>query len=281
MDMAALMTYGPGRRVDFDWKSWMSTPFIVGNWKMNGVSADLTETMILVKLLQAQPLDARVALCPPATLIERMARALADSDILVGGGDCHADRIGAFTGDISAEMLADAGASLVLVGHSERRATHGETDAMVAAKAAAAMRAGLEPIVCVGESLAQRDAGVALEVVAHQVFNSVPASLRAADGVVAPMAVAYEPIWAIGTGLIPSIAQIEEVHGLIRDTLVRRLGEGARKVAILYGGSVTPSNASEILRATEVGGALVGRASLKAHHFLQIIAAGSSARQVA
>jgi len=240
---------------------------------MNGVSADLAEAAVLMKLFEASRQKARVGLCAPSTLIERLSRVLAGSPIQVGAGDCHAEPFGSFTGDVSAEMLADAGASLVIVGHSERRATHNETDAMVGAKAVAALRAGLEPIICVGETYAQREAGKALAIVGRQVFSSVPASLCDASDVKARVAIAYEPIWAIGTGLVPSLAQIEEMHGMIRETLVRRLGEGGRGVNILYGGSVTPGNAAQILRVKDVGGALVGRASLKAHHFMRIIEA--------
>jgi triosephosphate isomerase len=242
---------------------------IVGNWKMNGRAADLGEARALADALAQQPANARVGLCPPATLVERMAQALDGSQVLVGGQDCHAAASGAFTGDISAEMLLDTGARLVIVGHSERRAGHGETDAMVAAKAAAAVRAGLEPIICVGESLAEREGGQALQIVTSQVEGSVPATLAGA-----PFAVAYEPIWAIGTGLTPSLEQIEDVHAAIRAALRRILGEDGAKAPILYGGSVKPENAALILAAAEVGGALVGGASLKAADFLQIIRAG-------
>jgi triosephosphate isomerase len=251
----------------------MAVPLIIGNWKMNGVAADLAQAEALAAMLRATPHRARVALCPPATLIERMARLLAGTDVLVGAGDAHAEPSGAFTGDVSAEMLADAGARLVIVGHSERRATHRETDAMVGAKAFAVLRAGLEPIICVGETFAQREAGRALDVVKGQIATSVPAQLKDADALSARVAIAYEPVWAIGTGLVPTIAQIEEAHGAIRKALIQRLGEGGRQVNILYGGSVTPDNAREILHAHDVGGALVGRASLKADAFMRIIEA--------
>jgi triosephosphate isomerase len=208
-----------------------------------------------------------VAICPPATLIDRLSRELADSGVEVGGQDCHAEACGAFTGDICAEMLADAGATLVILGHSERRAGHGETDAIVSSKVEAALRAGLEPIVCVGETLAQRQAGQAVEVVSRQVAQSLPDALAGKA-----FSVAYEPVWAIGTGLTPTTPQIEEVHVAVRAALISRLGEGARTAAILYGGSVKPSNAAEILHAREVGGALVGGASLKAVDFLGIVA---------
>jgi triosephosphate isomerase (TIM) len=191
-----------------------------------------------------------------------------DSAVEVGGQDCHAETSGAFTGDVSAGMLADAGAGLVILGHSERRAMHGETDADVAAKVEAALAAGLEPIICVGETLEQREAGQAVAVVQAQIAGSLPNSLNNI-----PFAVAYEPVWAIGTGLTPTTAQIEEVHRAVRAAMVERLGETARSAPILYGGSVKPSNAGEILRTPEVGGALVGGASLKAEDFLAIIRA--------
>jgi len=246
----------------------MTTPWIVGNWKMNGLAADLTEARALAAGVARDGAPARVGLCPAATLISRMAEALAGSSVAVGGQDCRAEPAGAFTGDVSAEMLADAGASLVIVGHSERRAGYGETDAVVAAKALAAVRAGLEPIICVGETLAQRQAGQALEIVTGQVRGSIPPTLSAT-----PFAVAYEPVWAIGTGLTPSLAEIEEVHAAIRRALRDLFGDAATQ-PILYGGSVKPDNAREILGAAEVGGALVGGASLKAADFLRIIGAG-------
>jgi len=239
-------------------------PLIAGNWKMNGLGADLDEARAIAAGVGG--VAARVALCAPATLVERMSRALAGTHVLVGGEDCHAAASGAFTGDVSAEMLADAGARLVIVGHSERRAGYGETDAVVAAKAQAALRAGLEPIVCVGETLEQRKAGAALPVVEAQVRGSLPAELAAT-----PFAVAYEPVWAIGTGLTPSTVEIEEVHRAIRAVLVDMFGAHGKATPILYGGSVKPTNAGEILHAAEVGGALVGGASLKAKDFLGII----------
>ena len=242
------------------------TPLIAGNWKMNGLAASLDEAKAIAAGLAGAP--ARVALCPPAVLLHRMAEALAGSRVLVGGQDHRAEVAGAFTGDISAEMLADAGATLTILGHSERRAGHGETDATVAAKVGAALRAGLEPIVCVGETLEERKAGDALAVVTGQVRGSLPAELAGR-----PFSVAYEPVWAIGTGLTPTTPEIEEVHRAIRATLVEQFGEAGRAVPILYGGSVKPSNAAEILHADEVGGALVGGASLKADDFLGIVRA--------
>ncbi|MES2894628.1 MAG: triose-phosphate isomerase [Pseudomonadota bacterium] len=242
------------------------TPLIAGNWKMNGVAASLAEALATAAGLGET--TARVAICPPATLTARAAAALKDTKVLVGGQDCRAETSGAFTGDISAAMLADAGASLVILGHSERRAGYGETDALVAAKTSAALTAGLEPIVCVGETLDERKAGKALEIVTGQVRGSLPAELAGKA-----FSVAYEPVWAIGTGLTPSTAEIEEVHVAIRATLVQIFGDHGKTPAILYGGSVKPSNAAEILHAAEVGGALVGGASLKAEDFLGIIRA--------
>ena len=244
------------------------TRLIAGNWKMNGTGADLSEAQTLMQDLAQTPAATRVALCPPATLIARMAWFLREGALEVGGQDCRAEISGAYTGDISAEMLADAGAKLVILGHSERRAGYGETDALVAAKAEAALRAGLEPIICVGETLQEREAGRAVEVVRGQVMGSLPASR---DG--AARAVQRGGQRAIGTGLTPTLEQIEEVHAAVRAAMVERLGEGGRTAPILYGGSVKPANAAEILAVPEVGGALVGGASLKAADFLGIIRA--------
>lgn len=245
-----------------------SVKLVAGNWKMNGLGASLGEAEALAKALQEQAAACRVALCPPATLVERMARALAGGPVELGGQDCHAEASGAFTGSVSAAMLVDAGATLVILGHSERRAGFGETDADVAAKVEAALAAGLEPIICIGETLAEREAGQAVEVVSRQVAGSLPSSLAGKA-----FAVAYEPVWAIGTGLTPTLEQIEEVHAAVRAAMVAKLGEGGRVAPILYGGSVKPSNAAEILAVAEVGGALVGGASLKAEDFLGIIRA--------
>jgi triosephosphate isomerase len=242
------------------------TPFIAGNWKMNGLASSLSEAKAVADGVGATRV--RVAICPPSLLISRMADALAGSKVLVGGQDAHWDDAGAFTGDVSAEMLADAGAKVVILGHSERRDAYRESDELVAKKVLAALRHGLEPIVCVGETLQQREAGETLAVVTGQVRGSLPAELKGRA-----FAVAYEPVWAIGTGLTPNLPQIEEVHGAIRRTLVERFGQEAEIVPILYGGSVKPSNAAEILHAREVGGALVGGASLKAEDFLAIIRA--------
>jgi triosephosphate isomerase (TIM) len=243
-------------------------PLIAGNWKMNGVAESLDEARALAASLDETSAAADVALCPPATLIRLMAQTLAGTSVRVGGQDCRAEPSGAFTGDISAEMLVEAGAELVILGHSERRAGHGETDAIVAAKVEGALRAGLTPIVCVGETLEEREAGWALGVVTGQVEDSLPDALAST-----PFAVAYEPVWAIGSGQTPTIDQIEEVHRAIRGVLERRFGETGKLAPILYGGSVKPANAREILAAAEVGGALVGGASLKAADFLPIVRA--------
>jgi len=243
-------------------------PLIAGNWKMNGLAQALDEARAIVAGLDAAPAAARVAICPPATLLDRLSQALEGSSVLTGGQDCHVKTSGAHTGDIAAAMLIDAGAALVILGHSERRGDHGETSALVAAKVETALAAGLEPIICVGESLAQREAGSALEVVTAQVRESLPAVLAGQA-----FSVAYEPIWAIGTGRTATVADIEEMHAAIRAQLVSMFGQAGKTPPILYGGSVKPDNAVEILRAAEVGGALVGGASLKAADFLAIIAA--------
>jgi len=243
-------------------------PLIAGNWKMFGLAAAIDEARQVAEALKIHPAAARVALCPPATLVERMARALEGSDVIVGGQDLHAEACGAFTGDISGEMLADAGARMVILGHSERRSAYGETDDLVARKAKAALRAGLEPIICVGETLEEHKAGRTLEVICGQAKGSLPAELAGHA-----FAVAYEPVWAIGTGLTPTLDQIEEAHLALRGAMVEALGEAGRAAPILYGGSVKPDNAAEILKVREVGGALVGGASLKAADFLTIIRA--------
>ncbi len=235
---------------------------------MFGLAAALDEARAVAGAVDEWAPAARVAICPPATLLARMADLLAGTGVAVGGQDCRPEPQGAFTGCVSAEMLADAGASLVILGHSERRAIYGETDAEVAAKVEAALRAGLEPIVCIGESLAERRDGRTLERVLSQVGASLPDAL---DG--KPFCIAYEPVWAIGSGLTPTLDQIAEVHGAIRGALAARWGENGRTAPILYGGSVKPANAAEILAVAEVGGALVGGASLTAADFLPIVRA--------
>jgi len=238
---------------------------IAGNWKMNGASTALAEIETIAAGLEGRA-DALV--CPPATLLSRAAERVRGSALMLGGQDCHDKPSGAFTGEIAAEMLEDAGASHVIVGHSERRSLFGETDATVRAKAEAAFRAGLVPIVCVGETEAERDAGRAEAVVERQLASSLP------DGANADrLVVAYEPVWAIGTGRTPTEADIAAIHAHIRRLLVRRFGEAGAGMRVLYGGSVKPDNAAAILRLENVDGALVGGASLKARDFLGILAA--------
>jgi triosephosphate isomerase len=241
-------------------------PLIAGNWKMHGLEAELDEARAMAAAVDAHPPAARVALFPPATLIGRLADLLAGSSIAVGGQDCRSEASGPYTGDLSAEMLADAGATMVILGHSERRAGHGETDALIAAKAAGAMRAGLEPIVCVGEGEADREAARAVEVVTGQVRGSLPGAIAEAS-----FAVAYEPVWAIGSGRTPLLAEIGEMHRAIRAVLAQRFGDAGRRAPILYGGSVKPANAGAILRQADVGGALVGGASLTVEQFVPIL----------
>jgi triosephosphate isomerase len=243
-------------------------PLIAGNWKMNGLKASTAEFEAMLAGASAVAAKADLLVCPPATLIAAFAeRARGSKTLGVGAQDCHPKPTGAHTGDISAEMLADAGASAVIVGHSERRADHGESDALVRQKAEAAWRAGLVAIVCVGETQHQRDAGQTLDICRGQLQLSLPDSARAGN-----LVVAYEPVWAIGTGLTPTAGDVEQVHKLIRELLIARFnGEGA-KIRILYGGSVKPSNAAELMAVANVNGALVGGASLKAADFLAIAA---------
>lgn len=237
---------------------------VAGNWKMNGLRAALAEVRAMVD--GARSLDrVDLAVCPPATLAALVGEALRGSPIALGGQDCHHKAAGAHTGEISAEMWADLGARFVIVGHSERRQFHGETDAIVAAKAVAACRAGLSPIICVGESLQERDAGETLSVVARQLAGSVPDEAARPDTVIA-----YEPVWAIGTGRTPTLAQVEEVHQAIGRALDARFGAAGRQIRVLYGGSVKPDNAASLLAVAGVDGALVGGASLKAADFLAI-----------
>ena len=243
-------------------------PLVAGNWKMNGLKASAAE---LGKVMAgAGDLWTKVDLmiCPPATLIMTFAHVALGSKIEIGGQDCHAEPSGAFTGDISAEMLADLGAKAVIVGHSERRTLHKETDAEVCAKSQAAWRAGLTAIVCIGETRAEREAGHTLSVLGRQLDGSLP------DGAtVARLVVAYEPVWAIGTGLTPTTADVAQAHEFIRKRIVEHHGAAGRAVRILYGGSVKPLNAKELMAVANVDGALVGGASLKAEDFLGIAAA--------
>jgi len=244
----------------------MARKLAAGNWKMNGTAAALDEA---TRLAAAHPVPGvDVVLCPPATLLHRMAQALAGTAVAIGGQDCHAAEAGAHTGDLSAGMLADAGATHVILGHSERRADHGETDAAVQAKMEAARRAGLTAILCLGETEADRDAGATLDVVGAQLAGSLPPGAMAGG-----LVVAYEPIWAIGTGRTPTPAQIAEVHAHLHTELQTAIGAGAADVPLLYGGSVKPGNAAEIFAVPHVDGALVGGASLKAADFSAIITA--------
>ena len=243
-------------------------PLIAGNWKMNGLRRSSVELTRIIEGSRA--LGARVDLlvCPPATLVASFAALGKGTLVAIGAQDCHAEPAGAFTGDISAEMLKDAGASAVIVGHSERRTHHHETDAEVRAKAGAAWRAGLTAIVCIGETRAEREAGHTIAVAGTQLEGSLP------DGATAQnLVVAYEPVWAIGTGLTPTPADIAEVHAFIRQRLVARYGEAGQGIRLLYGGSVNPSNAAELIQVGNVNGALVGGASLKAEDFLAIAGA--------
>ena len=243
-------------------------PYIVGNWKMNGTRAMLSEARAIDRATARLP-GVQVALAPPFPLIHAMREAV--ESIGVGAQDCHIEPSGAFTGDVSAPILADAGADFTIVGHSERRALHGETDAVVRAKAEAAQTAGLNVILCVGETEAQRDSGKAEAVVIKQLDGSLPRGEDAA----AKLSVAYEPVWAIGTGRVPSVEDVGAMHRAIRAELNAIYGEAGAAIRILYGGSVKADNAGELLAADEVGGALVGGASLQSESFLAIIGAAA------
>jgi triosephosphate isomerase len=236
-------------------------PLVAGNWKMNGTTPSLKEARLLAGMLKDVRLKCEVMICPPATLIGAITSVVKGARIRLGGQDCHWNANGAHTGDISAEMLKDAGCSAVIVGHSERRTDHGETDEIVRRKAEAAHRAGLIAIVCIGETLEQRKAGQTLAVTSRQLKSSVPAGATAANTVIA-----YEPVWAIGTGLTPTAAEVAEVHQSIRE-------QTDPELRILYGGSVKPANAAELMAVANVNGALVGGASLKAADFIGIIKA--------
>ncbi len=241
------------------------TPVIAGNWKMNGLKQD---GLVLARDVAAGAgaHSCEFVICPPATLLAAVADVLKGSRVQLGAQNCHAEPDGAHTGDISAGMLVDAGCSHVIVGHSERRADHGEDDAAVMAKATAALAAGLTAIVCVGETEAQRDAGQALDVVAAQVAGSVPGDATAVNTIVA-----YEPVWAIGSGRTPTPSEIQDVHARIRVALADRFGtDSAGAMRLLYGGSMKPGNAAELLAIEDVDGGLIGGASLKAEDFLAI-----------
>ncbi|WP_291737333.1 triose-phosphate isomerase [Leisingera sp. F5] len=245
----------------------MRRKLAAGNWKMNGTGDSLGELAALAESHAGPAAD--ILICPPATLLSRAADIAKGSAVAIGGQDCHANASGAHTGDLSAAMLKDAGASAVILGHSERRADHGETDAQICAKAEAAIAEGLTAVICIGETLSEREGGDTLKVVGAQLAGSVPASATGKNTVVA-----YEPIWAIGTGKVPTLEQISEVHNFLRAELTTRFGAGtAEAIRLLYGGSVKPSNAREIFAVSNVDGALVGGASLKAADFSPIITA--------
>ncbi|MEO0714337.1 MAG: triose-phosphate isomerase [Pseudomonadota bacterium] len=243
----------------------MARTVIAGNWKMNGLLAAIAEIEAVVAGLPGRHTDADILICPPATLITAAAQAAGGSSLSIGAQDVHAAESGAHTGDLSCAMLSEAGASHVIVGHSERRADHGETSADVAAKAEAAQGSGLIPIICVGETLDEREAGRTLDIIAAQLDTSIPDT---APG--APFIVAYEPVWAIGTGKVAGTEQIAEVHDFIRSRLTERFGAPGSTTPILYGGSMKPGNAADILAVAHVNGGLIGGASLKATDFLAI-----------
>jgi triosephosphate isomerase len=240
-------------------------PLVAGNWKMNGLGPSVAELERIIAGSAALAGKVDLMVCPPATLLMAFAKLAQGTAVAIGGQDCHAEAAGAFTGDISAEMLKDAGATAVIVGHSERRTLHRETDGDVRAKALAAWRAGLTAIVCIGETLAEREAGRTLEVLGRQLDGSLPHGAGAAR-----LVVAYEPVWAIGSGLTPTVADVAQAHAFVRQRIAARHGAAAEAVRILYGGSVKPSNAQQLMTVANVDGALVGGASLKADDFLGV-----------
>jgi triosephosphate isomerase len=241
-------------------------PLIAGNWKMNGLKSSQAEFEAMLAGASEVAAKADLLVCPPATLIAAFAeRARGSKTLAVGAQDCHPKSSGAHTGDISAEMLADAGATAIIVGHSERRADHGETDLLVRQKAEAVWRAGLTAIVCIGETQRRRDAGQTLDICRGQLNLSLPDAARSDN-----LVVAYEPVWAIGTGVTPTVRDVEQIHRFIREFLMARFSSEGARIRILYGGSVKPSNARELMAVANVNGALVGGASLKAADFLAI-----------
>lgn len=243
-------------------------PLVAGNWKMNGLKASRRELVALGRKLAKGPARCEVLVCPPVTLLTEFKDEARAAGVALGAQDCHARPSGAHTGDVSAAMLKDAGAKYVITGHSERRTDHGETDAMVKAKAEAAHAAGLTAIICVGETQSQRDSGDTLKVIASQIAGSLPKDVTAKNTVIA-----YEPVWAIGTGRTPTPEDVADVHAAIRARLEKQVGPEGAKIRILYGGSVKPANAAELMAVPHVNGALVGGASLKADDFYAIIAA--------
>ena len=246
----------------------MARTLIAGNWKMNGLRSSLVEIIAIAGGVTPAKENVEALICVPATLLMQAADQARETDLQIGGETCHANESGAHTGDVSAEMLADAGASYVIVGHSERRADHGETDEIVASQAAAALRAGITPIICVGETAAERDSGKAIEVVTNMLRASLPAG-ASADSLV----IAYEPVWAIGTGNVATVEAVDEMHNALRTSLTDVFGADADLIPILYGGSMKPGNAADLLAVKNVNGGLIGGASLKAADFLAIYAA--------
>lgn len=244
------------------------TPLIAGNWKMNGTTVQLGEVHRLAELVtEGEGPRCTIVICPPATLLERLNVITASAGIVTGGQDCHPAAHGPHTGDISAQMLSDAGAQYVIVGHSERRSGHGETDHLIQQKALAAFASGLVPIICVGETEAERESGTAEEVVLRQLTEALPEEYGPFGFVVA-----YEPVWAIGTGQTPTMNDIEEMHAMIRTYLIDHYDQGS-EMRIIYGGSMKPGNARDILRLKNVNGGLVGGSSLLANDFYNIISA--------
>ncbi len=240
---------------------------IAGNWKMNGLSADSVALASEIKVaVKAKKRNCEFLVCPPFTMLTTVKKSLRGVKVALGAQDCHFNEKGAHTGDVSPVMLVDAGCSYVILGHSERRADHGESNELVCKKAEAANKVGLKTIICIGETLQQRDAGETIDVCSKQVMGSVPNNATAANTVIA-----YEPVWAIGTGKTPTAQDVEDVHAAVRKVLAKKLGKAqANKMRILYGGSVKPSNAKEFLSLPDVDGALIGGASLKSADFMAI-----------
>ena len=245
-------------------------PLVAGNWKMNGTRASLDQIKAIAEGVSRSGLPDKIdaLICPPATLLYVSTALATDSPLMIGAQDCHQEVSGAHTGDVSAEMIADCFGTHVIVGHSERRSDHAETDHLICAKAKAAHAAELTAIICIGETAGERDAGQTLDILKRQLAGSVPDEATAENTVIA-----YEPVWAIGTGVTPTAADVEKAHAFMRAELVKRFGGEGKKMRILYGGSVKPANAEELMGIANVDGALIGGASLKASDFLAIYAA--------